>query len=296
LPGRIYLITRRCSRRQFILRPGKRSNQAILYCLAEAAAHTGVEVLWFFAMSNHIHYGIYDRDGAYPLFLRRFHRNVAKVLNCHWGRWGNLFEAEQTSVVRPLDEEAIFAAMIYSLTNAVKDQLVARAREWPGVSSLAAQLEDTEIVVRRPDWFFAEGTSMPEEVSIRFARPPGFGHLSHKQWTDRIQKAIRRVERDALEKRRKADEPEDRRVLGVGRIRAQSCYDYPKGHEPRRQISPRVKATSKWRRIEAIRQDKEWLAAYAAALESYRAGNTRAVFPPGTWQLYEDGHVFRHAA
>jgi hypothetical protein len=69
-PGRIYLITRRCSRRQFLLKPGKRSNQAVLYALAEAAAHTGVKVLWIFTMGNTCYYGIYDPDGSYPLFLR----------------------------------------------------------------------------------------------------------------------------------------------------------------------------------------------------------------------------------
>jgi hypothetical protein len=34
---------------------------------------------------------------------------------------------------------------------------------------------------------------------------------------------------------------------------------------------------------------------YAAALADYRAGNTNAVFPRGTYQLYEDGHVRRAA-
>ena len=35
--GRTYLLSRRCSERRFFLRPGKKTNKAFLYCLAEAA-------------------------------------------------------------------------------------------------------------------------------------------------------------------------------------------------------------------------------------------------------------------
>lgn len=55
-PGKIYLATRRCARRQFLLRPGKRTNQAVLYCLAEAIARPdhSVQVLWLKTMSGHL--------------------------------------------------------------------------------------------------------------------------------------------------------------------------------------------------------------------------------------------------
>lgn len=39
-----------------------------------------------------------------------------------------------------------------------------------------------------------------------------------------------------------------------------------------------------------------WRIAYRTALDAYRAGKSRTVFPAGTWQLYEDCHVFRYAA
>ena len=37
IKGRIYLLTRRCSERRFLLRRGEKTNQAVTYCLAEAA-------------------------------------------------------------------------------------------------------------------------------------------------------------------------------------------------------------------------------------------------------------------
>ncbi len=293
LPGKIYLATRRCACRQFLLRPGEATNQALLYCLAEAASRfPGIQVLWFLAMSNHLHYGIYDKDGSYPDFLAHFHMMASKLLNSHWGRWGSLFEDEQTSMVELADHDAVFDKMIYSLTNAVEDHLVKHAIDWPGASSLMHQLNDTELVVARPDWFFAEDTKMPEVARLRFERPLPFVGLNHKTWTDKIRKAIKARERHALKERRETGQ----RVLGVGPVLAQSAFAYPKGHEPRREMSPRVAARNKWRRIETIQRNTAFLIAYAAALAEHRAGHHDVVFPPGTYQLYEDGFVFRQEA
>ncbi len=61
-------------------------------------------------------------------------------------------------------------------------------------------------------------------------------------------------------------------------------------------MSPRVAAKNKWRRIEVLQRNTDFLTDYAAALEAYQAGNAEFVFPAGTYQLYEDGHVFSDAA
>src|ERR1700759_5869300 len=45
LPGQFYMITRRCSQRQFLLRPDRETNNAFTYCLIEAALRCHVEVL-----------------------------------------------------------------------------------------------------------------------------------------------------------------------------------------------------------------------------------------------------------
>jgi hypothetical protein len=44
LPNARYLLTRRCTQRQFWLRPSAKINQIVTYCVAEAAAHTGVQL------------------------------------------------------------------------------------------------------------------------------------------------------------------------------------------------------------------------------------------------------------
>ncbi len=74
LPRQFYLITRRCTQRQLLLRPDRETNNAFTYCLIVAALRYGIDVLLPCAMSNHHHTVIYDRDGRYPEFVEHFHK------------------------------------------------------------------------------------------------------------------------------------------------------------------------------------------------------------------------------
>ncbi len=72
---------------------------------------------------------------------------------------------------------------------------------------------------------------------------------------------------------------------------AQDPFDSPRSHAPRRKISPRVAAKNKWRRIEALARNKQWLADYREAMRQYNAGNRDAVFPYGTYLMHVRHHV-----
>jgi len=74
LPRQFYLVTRRCTQRQFLLHPDAATNNAFLYCLIHAALRCEVGVVLPCAMSNHYHVVIYDRAGRYPEFIEHFHK------------------------------------------------------------------------------------------------------------------------------------------------------------------------------------------------------------------------------
>jgi REP element-mobilizing transposase RayT len=99
LPRQFYLITRRCTQRQFLLRPDSATNNAFLYCLIDAASRCDIDVLLPCAMSNHYHVVIYDRAGRYPEFIEHFHKLLARSQNALRGRWENFWSSEQTCVV-----------------------------------------------------------------------------------------------------------------------------------------------------------------------------------------------------
>ena len=285
LPGRTYLLTRRCSERRFFLRPSRKVDQAFLYCLAEAAKRHGIVIHAVLAMSNHYHAVMHDPDGTYPGFIEHFHRMLAKVLNAHFGRWEALWASEQTSVVELVDPADVWRMVLYVLCNPVAAGLVARAADWPGVTSLHAMLSGTTMKASRPRWFFDEEGSMPAEVELVLQRPPGFEELSQEEWADVLRTAIRAREAHV------ASERAGKRVLGRKAVLAQSPFDRPDTHEPRRQLSPRVAAKNKGRRIEALRRHRAFLIAYREAFARLRAGERDVVFPAGTYKLARLGLV-----
>ncbi|HTM46636.1 MAG TPA: transposase, partial [Polyangiaceae bacterium] len=161
LPGRTYLITRRCTQRQLLMRPDEETNNAYVYCLAVAAKRFRIEVIFTIALSNHHHTGIRDPYGNYPEFLGLFHKLFAKCQNVLHGRWENFWAAEQVSVVRLVGKEDVLSKMIYALSNPAKDHLVEKSTDWPGISSLPALLHGKELSAHRPKHFFRADGQMP---------------------------------------------------------------------------------------------------------------------------------------
>jgi putative transposase len=280
IPNRVYLITRRCAQRQFLMRPDAATNQAFMYCLGVAAQRTNVKLLFVLAMSNHYHAGIVDTDGRLPEFLERFHRMFAKHQNVIRGRTENFWASEQTSVVTLEGEEDILDKLLYTLANPVASHLVATAGEWPGASSLDANRRHLKVAVERPPAFFSKRGAMPDQILLEFSRPPGFEKLSDADYTRLIDLGLREREAKAAEDRatRKFG------VLGRAAILGQAWWEAPTTVEPRQDLRPRVAAKNVWRRIEAIRRNREFLEAYKAARERWLSGEPPC-FPVGTYWL-----------
>lgn len=281
LPGQSYMVTRRCTQRQFLMRPDDETNRAFEYCLAVAAERFGIELLFTIAMSNHHHTGIFDRDGRYPEFLEYFHKLFAKCQNALRGRWENFWSSEQTSMVRLATKEDVLEKLVYAVTNPVKEHLVERAFEWPGVSSYEANRTGRERVVKRPAHFFRSDGAMPEEATLRFARPKGYEALSQEEWARRLGAKVRDVEFAAAEERR----CRRTQVLGKAGVRRQHWASRPRRREERRGLSPRVAAQHSWRRVEALARDRRFIKAYRLAREALAAGYSYLTFPEGTYWL-----------
>ena len=280
IPGCTYLVTRRCTQRQFLLRPDRATNQAFNYCLAYAARCTGVEVVGFIASSNHYHAVLIEVDGRIPAFLECFHKLLAKHQNVLRKRTENFWSSEQTSLVELVGSADVFAKLIYTLTNAVKDQLVERTHHWPGATSEAAIRRGKPIHTRRPRHFFDAAGEMPEELVLRCVRPPGWEEFSEDDFRRAVAEAIKKVEDNAAQERAL----KGRRVMGRKAILAQSPTDRPRKQKSRSDINPRVASSDKWPRIEAILRLKAFRAAYAEARQKWQAGMD-AIFPVGTWWL-----------
>ena len=193
------MVTRRCTQRQFLLRPDAETNNAFLYCLALAANRTRMRVLAFLAHSNHHHTIVVDTEGRMPEFLEGFHKLVAKHQNALRGRWENMWASEATSIVALQKPEDIIKAMTYALSNPVKDHLILRADQWPGATSLRANLDGQVLSAHRPPRFFRKDGDLPEHVTLTCARPPGFEHLSSDAWRTVLSERLSAVESKAAD-------------------------------------------------------------------------------------------------
>ena len=278
LPGQFYMVTRRCSQRQFLLRPDAATNNAFTYCLIEAAQRCQIEVILPCALSNHYHAVVFDRWGRYPEFTEHFHKLLARSQNALRGRWENLWSSEQACVVRLVGRDAVMDKLVYTATNPVKDHLVERVHHWPGVNGLAALVAGRSLRATRPLHFFRPDGAMPEAVAMRLAIPPELG--PEAEVLAELQDRVRAVEvAQAAERQRTGI-----RVCGRRAVLAQSWRGQPKSCEPRRNLRPRVAARSKWARIEALQCNRAFVAAYVRAREQWRDRN-QVVFPAGTYWL-----------
>ena len=138
IPGRCYMITRRCSERRFFMRPDRETNNAFVYCLALAAHKASISIVCTGTMSNHYHAVVVDNHGRLPQFLEHFHKLYAKHQNVLRGRWEAFWASEQTSVVELIQPKDVIERMVYAITNPVAGHLVERVHHWPGVESLTA--------------------------------------------------------------------------------------------------------------------------------------------------------------
>jgi putative transposase len=287
VPGRDYMITRRCSERRFFLRPDEDTNNAFIYCLALAAQRANVQVTFAIAMSNHHHTGIHDPDGNFPVFTEHFHGLLARCQNAHLGRFENFWSSEPTSVVHLVEANDILEKMTYAFTNPATADLVDTVEEWPGVTTFKATLAGGVLTATRPKHFFRDDGSMPEVVSLPIHRPHGFEQLDGYAWASLLEERVR--SREAVEReRRKA---KGIAVLGRESILRQNPFECPESHAPRFQMSPRVAGKSKWARIEALLRNRGFLEKYRAAFLQHLAGVANVLFPFGTFWMRKFGKV-----
>ena len=278
LPRQFYLITRRCTPRQLLLRPDPATNNAFLYCLIDAASRCCIEVLLPCAMSNHYHVVIYDRAGRYPEFIEHFHKLLARSQNALRGRWENFWASEQTCVVKLVGRQAVLDKLIYTATNPVLSHLVERVHHWPGVNGFAALLTGRPLRATRPLHFFRPDGEMPDALELALTIPPELGPAA--TLLTELRDRVRTIELDrAAERQRTGD-----RILGRRGVLTQSWRDQPGTREPRRNLRPRVATPNKWARIEAIMRDRAFVVDYADARARWRE-RAPVVFPPGTYWL-----------
>jgi putative transposase len=278
LPGKTYLLTRRCMGRHFFLRPSPLTNQLVRYCLATAAEKTGVLIHAICFMSNHWHGVVSDPFGRIPEFLEHFHRLLARSMNVALGRRENFWSSEKPSMVLLVSDEDVLEKMAYTIANPTMAGLVFSPSDWPGV--ISARFGETTDV-QMPRVFFRADGPLPARACLKITRPQILPDLSSDQLEQRLQCAIDRYVDAAREQLRARGQ----QVVGARTVLRQSPFSLPRAPEPRRRLDPQIASRTLRARVHALRSLMAFRKAYRVARDAWRFGKRDTVFPAGTYAL-----------
>jgi len=284
LPGATWFLTRRTTRRHFLLRPDEdESCQRIYWYTTSVIAkkfgivHHAVQVL-----STHIHEVVSDPFGNLPAFIRERNRALANALKCHRKWPEEVFQRAPASCVELYGVDAIIEKIAYTIANCVSAGLVESPEQWPGARTIVNDLDGKAFVTRRPEVYFdPENPVWPAEAKIQMMVP----ELVREKYDDRAIDVIRESVERAVSVARAAVRATGRSVSSIWRLVSVPFTKRSNTYEPYGAREPHF-ATSgdRVRASIASAARHAFLRAYRVALNAWRAGDIRPNFPLGSWR------------
>ena len=284
LPGRTYLVTRRCARRCFLLKPVPRLRAIVSFVFCHAASLFGIEVHAVVWLSNHWHLVCTDPRGVLPKFMHLVGTLTARALNAHWGRGENFWAPGSYSAVELLDRAAILDKMVYTIVQAVEAGLVRRPELWPGLHTTAKDVGTQRLWGSRPDFLFRKKSLLPESASIRITKPRAFNDMSDAEFRNLLGELVeKRIE--AIHARRKQEGKT--RFLGRRAVMQQDPFDSAGDVFPDRGRDPCLSCKDPETYKSERRALTVWRQKQRECWELWRHGKRDVVFPAGTYLMRE---------
>ena len=135
IPGVPHHITQRGIARQAVF-SSDHDRRIYLRLLRENAVQSGLEILGYCLMTNHVHLvAIPERDCTLQLVLGRTHGRYAQYANAQLAQQGHFWKNRFFSCA--LDESHLWVALRYIERNPVRAGMVAKPADWPWSSARA---------------------------------------------------------------------------------------------------------------------------------------------------------------
>lgn len=264
--SRYWFVTDRCDEERHLLRPDEPISQLIVDALRAGITETGVSVLALAVLSNHWHLVVRTPDddpNALPRFMQRVKSRVAVGVNKERGRHGG-FWSDRYHAIPILDEASLMDRILYTLMNPVAAGLAATVAEYPGLTSLEAN------------------------VGIRSAcRAAPLPIVLPVEWAELDASEIA-AKREALRlelQRRESEAKEDRLRRRLPRPKAEHCKridPFARPERPARRRAPSCFGLTTAREAFAELR-KAFLSAYRVASQAFREGVADVMFPTGSF-------------
>jgi REP element-mobilizing transposase RayT len=279
-PSEIFFLTVRCFQRRYLLRPSQETVEVLGGVLARSVRLHGVELFGFSVISNHLHLIVRAPRGNLPRFMQYLLTNISKKVGKLVG-WRGSFWERRYSAEPILDETALLERLSYVLSHGVKEGLVRRCRDWPGLSCLPQLLDGRPRAFRWFNWTRrSSGNSrraVREPLDDRWAEPEQLRLTPLPNTRLRRPSALRRFLRravGAIETKALREHPH---VLGRAGVLNQRPHGKPRPAERR----PRPLChTSIPELLAAFRERyRSFADAFRRASIRWRNGDPTAAFP-----------------
>jgi REP element-mobilizing transposase RayT len=281
-PQTIFFITSRTIQSRFLMAPSDKTNELIGGILARAVRQCQVELFAYVFTSNHFHAMVRAPSAiAMSQFLQRLQSNIAVKVGRLVG-WRGRFFARRYSAEPIVDEEAQVERLTYILSHGVKEGLVSRCQQWPGLSCAQALLEDGRASVHQwrnwtRRWKMEVGEDLnvdrfsaecPSETEVLELTPlPCWATLTARERSRFVAEVVAKIDRGAPNPTKN-----DTRHL-----KEQDPHGSPA--KTKRSPRPKAHASTKRRWVEAVRRYRDFLSAFRQVSRQWLSGTFEVEFP-----------------
>ena len=286
--GALVEVTCRTVQGRLLFRPSLELNEIIRGILGYAQGLHNVRICLVTVLSSHFHL-LLDIDDAKQLcqFMHFVNSHLAKEVNRLTGWSGPVFARRYTAILVSNEEKAQVARLRYGLANSVKEGLVERPQDWPGVHSVDCLLEDVpmtgclfsrtqEYAARRRGEVF-ERYAYATEVTVQLSPLPCWKHLSSEQRKTRIASLVKDIQAEAAAERRATGSE----VLGAEAVMSKDPHHRPEKLD--RSPAPRFHTATRdaWRELREAYS--AFVAAFRTAAAKLKAEDRASPFPIGSF-------------
>jgi REP element-mobilizing transposase RayT len=286
--GALVEVTCRTIHSRLLLRPSRALNELGTGVLGRAQKRFKVRCCGVVFLSNHYHLLLWVKDiEQLAKFMEYVNGNLARKIGRLVGWRDKIWARRYQAIVISDEEEAQIARLRYLLAHGVKEGLVSRVRDWPGIHMVKALVDGEslkgtwynqtkEYVDRQQGKDFPASKYREEEV-LELTPLPCWQHLSDEEVRARVAEIVEEVEQEAAAVRAELEIP----VVGAETVRRQHPHSLPL--KTKRSPAPLVHAATKAMR-EALRKAYyDFVEAFRDAAEKWKKGNLKARFPVGSF-------------
>ena len=286
LAGHLVEVTCRTIQSRFLMRPSSRANLAIKGILGRAQRYTGLRVVACVFLSNHYHLLVIpESEQQLAAFMQFLNTNLSKQLGRlhHWQ--GPLFQRRYQAIPVSDEEEAQVSRLRYVLEHGVKEGLVGRPGNWPGVQCITELTrgpsrlrgiwhERTAIWNARQRGETLSANKRITREMLELSPLPAWESRSSRQRIAAARELVAAIER----KGREARAASGSQPFGERAIHAQDPHDRPRASNSSPSPIAHAATVEGWLAMKIAY--REFVCAYREAAQRWKVG-LDAAFPAG---------------